>query len=369
MATLYLHIPFCRRICTYCDFYRVGAVELLPQVERMLHREMIERADYLSERRLTSIYFGGGTPSLLPPSSIEALINRARELFDCSAVEEITIEANPDDLDDRYVDALAATAVNRVSLGVQSFDDEVLRFMNRRHSGREAVLAVERLQQAGIDNISVDVIFGIAGYESCLMDTLHTATSLGVGHLSAYHLTVEERTRLGIMVRKGEYTPISEEQSEAEYLAVHKVFTDAGYEHYEVSNYARPGCRAKHNSSYWRGVEYLGLGPGAHSFSGDNRTWCSSTVAQYAAGDLRYDGETLTRTEHLNEYVMTSLRCAEGIDLEYIASHFGPQQRERIESAARSWLHEGTLQSLSGRLFIPAEKFLVSDAVIESLFV
>jgi oxygen-independent coproporphyrinogen-3 oxidase len=201
------------------------------------------------------------------------------------------------------------------------------------------------------------------------MDTLRTATSLGVGHLSAYHLTVEERTRLGVMVRKGEYTPISEEQSEAEYLAVHKVFTDAGYEHYEVSNYARPACRAKHNSSYWRGVEYLGLGPGAHSFSGDNRTWCSSTVAQYAAGDLRYDGETLTRTEHLNEYVMTSLRCVEGIDLEYIASHFGPQQRERIESAARRWLHEGTLQSLYGRLFIPAEKFLVSDAVIESLFV
>ncbi len=368
MATLYLHIPFCRRICTYCDFYRVGAVELLPRVERMLHREMEERADYLTQRCLTSIYFGGGTPSLLPPSAIEALINRARALFDCSAVEEITIEANPDDLTEEYVAALAATSVNRVSLGVQSFDDEVLRFMNRRHSGWEAVRAVERLQRAGLGNISVDVIFGIAGYESRLAETLHTAVNLGVGHLSAYHLTVEERTRLGLMVRKGEYQPISEEHSEAEYLAVHRAFTAAGYEHYEVSNYALPGCRAKHNSAYWRGVEYLGLGPGAHSFSGDNRTWCSSTVAQYAEGDFRYEGEMLTAMEHLNEYVMTSLRCMEGIDLEYIATRFGEAQRVRIERAAATWQDDGTLQSKGDRLYIPAAKFLVSDAVIESLF-
>ena len=209
MATLYFHIPFCKRICSYCDFYRVGAVQLLPDVVGQMHRELRERATYLKERRLTSIYFGGGTPSLLAPDDIEALISRARELFDCSAVEEITIEANPDDLTDDYVARLARTSVNRVSLGIQSFDDEALRLMNRRHSAEEAEEAVRRLQRAGICNISIDIIFGIAGFGGESLDaTLRRALALGVGHISAYHLTIEPRTRLGIMCQKGEYEPI-----------------------------------------------------------------------------------------------------------------------------------------------------------------
>ena len=320
MATLYFHIPFCKRICSYCDFYKVGAVELLPRVVEMMHRELDERQDYLHSKSLTSIYFGGGTPSLLNPEDIEELIAHARRLFDCSAVDEITIEANPDDLTDEYVKRLGMTSVNRVSLGVQSFDDRVLRFMNRRHSAEDAERAVERLRGVGIVNLSIDIIFGVAGFgEEHLMESLRRAIALDVGHISAYHLTIEERTRLGLLMRKGEYVPISEERSEEEFLAVHNALVDAGYDHYEVSNFAKRGCRAKHNSAYWSGVEYLGIGAGAHSFSRDNRTWCVSTAKEYSEGCFHFEDEVLSRQDHINEYVMTQLRTSNGVDLEFVA--------------------------------------------------
>lgn len=369
MATLYFHIPFCKRICTYCDFYKVGAVALLPKVVEQMHAELERRAGYLSERRLTSIYFGGGTPSLLAPEQVEALIVHARQLFDCEQVEEITLEANPDDITDEYVAGLRLTSVNRISLGIQSFDDRVLGFMNRRHTAAEAESAVSRLRSAGFDNISIDVIFGIAGFgDDHLQDTLRRAVALNVEHISAYHLTVEERTRLGIMTQRGEYRPVDEEQSEREYLLVEHMLKDAGYEHYEVSNYAQRGRRAKHNSAYWTGVEYLGIGPGAHSFSGDDRTWCVSSAKEYAEGDVRFECESLTAIDHLNEYVMTSLRRIEGIDLAFIANHYGEAQRRRVELAARAWVDSGVLTLSGDSLAIPTRSFMLSDAVIESLF-
>lgn len=368
MATLYIHIPFCRRICSYCDFYRVGAMSLLPKLIPNILCEMEQRADYIADKRLTSIYFGGGTPSLLPPEEIERVISRARELFDCSAVEEITIEANPDDLTEEYVARLARTSVNRVSLGIQAFDDEILEFMNRRHTASQAEEAVARLRRAGFNNISIDIIFGIAGYGDRLADTLCRALALDVGHISAYHLTIEENTRLGLLVRRGEYSPIDEACSEEEYLAVHDALTAAGYEHYEVSNYAKPGCRAKHNAAYWRGVEYLGIGAGAHSFSRNNRTWCISTAKEYCDGVFKYDGEELSESDHLNEYVMTALRTAEGIDLGVVAARFGDCEVERILRLAKPWIEAGTLRRIDDSIRIPAERFLLSDAVIESLF-
>lgn len=370
MATLYFHIPFCKRICSYCDFYKVGALELLPRVVESMHRELDERSSYLSERRLTSIYFGGGTPSLVAPDDIEQLINHAREIFDCSKVEEVTIEANPDDITEEYVAALKSTSVNRVSLGIQSFDDRVLQFMNRRHTGTEAEEAVKRLRMIGINNISIDLIFGIAGFGTSHLDeSLQRAINLDVEHISAYHLTIEERTRLGMLMRKGEYTPISDEESEREFLRVHNALCGAGYDHYEVSNFAKPNLRARHNSAYWQGVEYLGIGAGAHSFSRDNRTWCTSTAKEYAEGKFLYEGEELTATDHLNEYIMTSLRTSRGIDLQYIAKRFGTEHIASIERQAEPWIASATLLRHENRLYIPATHFLVSDAIIESFFV
>lgn len=369
MATLYFHIPFCKRICSYCDFYKVGAVGLLPRVVEMMHRELEQRYNYLQSKSLTSIYFGGGTPSLLKPEDIEALIAHARQLFDCANLDEITIEANPDDLTDEYVRSLGRTSVNRVSLGVQSFDDEVLRFMNRRHNAEDAERAVERLRGVGIDNLSIDIIFGVAGFgDEHLGQSLRRAIALDVGHISAYHLTIEERTRLGMLMRKGEYTPVSEERSEEEFLAVHNALVEAGYEHYEVSNFAKIGCRAKHNSAYWSGVEYLGIGAGAHSFSKDNRTWCVSTVKEYSEGNFRFEDESLSEQDHLNEYVMTQLRTSNGIDLEWVAARYGEREVQRLLRSASPWLECGAMQQVAHCLVIPADKFLLSDAVIESLF-
>lgn len=370
MATLYLHIPFCKRICSYCDFYKVGAIELLPKVVSMMHREMEERADYIEDKNLTSIYFGGGTPSLLKPQEIEALISRADSLFDLSGVTEITIEANPDDITDDYAAALRDTRINRLSLGIQSFDDRVLKFMNRRHTASEAERAVERLRKAGIDNISIDLIFGVAGFEGDhLGESLRRAVALDVEHISAYHLTIEERTRLGLLMRKGEYQPISDEESEAEFLRVHHSLIDAGYDHYEVSNFAKAGRYAQHNSAYWRGVEYLGIGAGAHSFSRDNRTWCISSAKEYSEGVFRYEDEQLSCDDHLNEYIMVSLRTSRGIDLSHIAEHFGQQRREEIERQLQRWLDGGIMQRDGNKIFVLSEHFLISDAVIESLFV
>ena len=369
MATLYFHVPFCKRICTYCDFYKVGAVALIPQVVEMMHRELEQRQGYLSERVISSIYFGGGTPSLLSAEQIEGLIAHARELFDCSEVGEITLEANPDDLTEEYIAALRHTSINRISLGIQSFDDRVLQFMNRRHTAEEAKEAVARLKRYGIDNISIDIIFGITGYGGeTLRNTLSEAIKLDVGHISAYHLTIEERTKLGLMTLRGEYTPISDEESEQEYIVVHEMLKAVGYEHYEVSNYAKEGCRARHNSAYWQGVEYLGIGPGAHSFSRDNRTWCISSAKEYAEGVVKYESEELTALDHMNEYVMTSLRRVEGIDLGYIEERFGANHKERIKDAAKEWIEADVVYVEGERLAIRPERFLVSDAVIEAFF-
>ena len=369
MATLYFHVPFCKRICTYCDFYKVGAVALIPKVVEQMHAELERRAPYLKERSLTSIYFGGGTPSLLSPEQVEGLITHARQLYDCTQVSEITLEANPDDITAEYAAKLGSTSVNRVSLGLQSFDDRVLRFMNRRHTADEAEAAVSRLRKAGRNNISVDIIFGVAGFgDKWLAQSVARAIELGVEHISAYHLTVEERTKLGLLMRNGEYVPIADEESEAEYLAVHRAFVDAGYEHYEISNYAKPGRRAQHNSAYWTGVEYLGIGPGAHSFTGHERRWCTSSVKQYAEGDMLFEAESLTERDHLNEYVMTSLRRQEGVDLDYVERRFGASERRRLESCAGEWIASGIVEFGNSSLAISAEHFLVSDAVIESLF-
>ena len=369
MATLYLHIPFCKRICSYCDFYKVGAISLLPNVVEMLHHEMERRTTYINSRNISSIYFGGGTPSLVAPADIERLIEHAQSLFDCSKVEEITIEANPDDLTPSYVEELATTSVNRVSVGIQSFDDEALKLMNRRHTAAEAIEAIGRLRHAGFDNISLDIIFGIAGYGGdSLRHSLDQLIGLNPEHISAYHLIVEEKTRLGLMTQRSEYHPINDELSEQEFLTVHQVLIEAGYEHYEVSNFAKAGYRARHNSAYWQGVEYLGLGPGAHSFSGDNRTWCISTAKEYADGIFRYEDEQLTATDHLNEYVMTALRRCEGIDLREVEQRFGHDEVVRLLRCAEQWQREGALQQHDTRLCIPTTRMLISDAIIESLF-
>ena len=367
MAALYFHIPFCKKLCGYCDFLRSVKVQYLPNVVEMMHRELDEQQGFLTDRAIRTIYFGGGTPSLLHPSEIERLIEHSRQIFDCSAVEEITIEVNPDDITDDYVSALRQTSVNRISMGIQSLNDECLQFMGRRHNAAGAVSAVNRLRRAGFDNISVDVIFGVPGFEESLESTLTEVLKLNVEHISAYHLTIEPATRFGKMLAKGDISQVSEQRSEDEFLTVHQRLTEAGFEHYEVSNFAKPSRRSRHNSSYWTGTQYLGIGPGAHSFNGTTRRWCDQDVKEYCQA-VEYGSETLSAIDRLNEYIMVSLRRVEGIDLETISSRWSREDAERIERAAEPFLESGWLVKDGAKIAVPADHFLVSDTIIGELF-
>lgn len=367
MSGLYFHIPFCKRICAYCDFHRCADLRLIPSAIEAMHRELDASKDFLHDKKIATIYFGGGTPSLLDPAELQRFIDHAGRLFDTSAVCEITAEMNPDDITAEYISKLRLTDINRISLGVQSFDDGALRLMNRRHTGAEAADAVRRLQDAGYDNITADLIFGIDGFGADRLERdIEQMLSLGVQHISAYHLTIEPSTRFGRMAERGEFHAVAEEQSEEEFALLHRRLTDAGYEHYEVSNYALPGYRSRHNSSYWLGVEYLGIGPGAHSFNGEVRRWCEQPVDKYIAR-CRYGEELLTDTDRYNEMIMTSLRRIEGIDLSDVSARFGAERAARLEAESRRF--EGFAVEIgNGKIAIPPEKMLVSDAVIEGLF-
>ena len=368
MAGIYFHIPFCKRICAYCDFYKSADLRRLGAVAEAMHRELDARRDYLRGEPLRTRYFGGGTPSLCPPELLGSLLEHTARLFDCSQVEETTLEANPDDLTPEYLAALRRLGIDRLSIGVQSFDDDCLRMMNRRHTARQAAEALREARRQGFRNLTADLIFGIPGFGSeSLLRSLAQLLEAGVEHVSAYHLTIEPDTAFGRRASRGELRAVDEEQSEREFLLVHDTLTRAGYEHYEVSNYALPGFRARHNSAYWSGVPYLGIGPAAHSFDGQTRRWNPSSVTDYLAGG-KGGGERLTERDRYNEYVMTALRTAEGINLDRLAARFGPQRRENALRTAERFVGAGELVIRGKNVAVPPERFLVSDAVIEAFF-
>lgn len=372
MSGLYFHIPFCRRVCTYCDFFKSVEVKRLDPVLDAMERELVQAAGWLSDDRIRTIYFGGGTPSLCRPEQLQALVDRAAELLDCRGVEEFTVEANPDDMTGEWLDSLARTGANRLSVGVQSFDDAELKLMNRRHTARQAVEAVGRAQSAGFTNLTIDLIFGVPGFGGeTLLRNLEEALSLGVQHISAYHLTIEQDTAFGRRMQRGEFTPVDEQVSEREYLTVHQALTGAGFEHYEVSNYALPGYRARHNAAYWTGAEYLGIGPAAHSFNTVSRRWAVSSLDGYlsdAGTDAIYETEQLSQRDCYNEYLMTSLRTCEGVELATIGRRFGQERLSRLLRLSERFEQVGELRRTGERLAIPAEAFLISDAVIGALF-
>lgn len=368
MAGLYFHIPFCKRVCAYCDFYKSADLQRMDALLGAMHRELDARREYLGGERVRTRYFGGGTPSLCSPTQLKALLDHAAALFDCSAVEETTLEANPDDLNERYLAALREAGVDRLSIGIQSLDDDCLHLMNRRHTARQAVDAVRAAQTVGFGNLTADLMFGVPGFgEDSLHRTLDGILALDVPHISAYHLTIEPDTAFGRRTARGRFAPVDEQQSEREFLIVHRTLTAAGYEHYEVSNYARPGFRALHNAAYWHGVKYLGIGPAAHSFDGGERHWNVASVAQYIEG-IPAGAETLTERDRYNEYLMTRLRTAEGIDLRQTAERFGEDRTQRLLHDAEKWARAGLLLAGEGRLAIPPARFLISDAVIGAFF-
>lgn len=372
MAGLYIHIPLCVSRCAYCDFYSNTDRSVAHDLVTGLCEEMRIRKDYLKGEPVSTIYLGGGTPSVLPIGELKRLFDCAASLFELR-LEEVTVECNPDDVTPEYATALAHLPVNRVSMGVQSFNDADLKVINRRHSSQQALLAVDNLRGAGISNMSIDLIYGLPGQTiEGWQHNLDVALSLQVPHISAYSLTYEEGTLLYRMMEQGTVTPVSEELSLQFYRMLCDALSIAGYEHYEISNFSLKGKEAKHNSSYWNGTLYLGIGPSAHSFNGTSRQWNVADTKKYiksiAEGVIDAEVEELTLAESFNDRVLTSLRTSRGLDLNRLKSDF-PEFYLQCLKAAETSIKAGHLELIDGgkTLKLTKEGIFVSDAVFVDL--
>lgn len=370
MAGLYVHIPLCASRCFYCDFYSSTALQARASLVDAICKELQLRKDYLHGEVVHTIYLGGGTPSVLKSDELKNIFDAIQTNYVCD-LDEVTIEANPDDVNDDFVMCLKQLPVNRVSMGVQSFYDDDLKRINRRHTANQAVEAVHRLQTAGYQNLSVDLIYGLPFQTAERWQyNIEMALSLQVPHISAYHLTYEEGTVLYRMMEEGKVSPITEDESVMFFKMLRHKLMEAGYEHYEISNFAKPGMHARHNSSYWDGTPYIGVGPSAHSFDGKNRQWNVADTPSYivgiAAGKPDCEIEYLTETESYNDFVITSLRTAKGLDLQKLQTQFSSFYAQCLQSAQNS-IKAGHLKIEDNCLRLTEEGILISDAIFVDL--
>lgn len=373
MSGIYIHIPFCKSRCIYCDFYSsVSRPELVDAYVERIVGELMERKDYLVKRELDTVYFGGGTPSQLSAVQLKRLLDAIIEagfVIRPEAGMEITLEANPDDLTPAYLDSLRSLPFNRMSLGVQSFDDRDLHFLNRRHSAQAAREAVRRAQALGYDNLSIDLMYGLPGQSlEGWRATVRQAIELDVQHLSAYHLIYEEGTRMHELLEKGIVQSVDEELSLQLFELLIDELNRAGYEHYEISNFARPGYRSKHNSSYWTGDHYLGLGIAAHSYNGLSRQW-NTPGASGSMVDYQPETEWLDEKMQYNDFILTRLRTKEGVDLNELASLFGDDRLRYCLGQAERHIRNKQLLSDGSRLHLSAGGIFVSDGIMSDLIV
>ena len=371
MAGVYIHIPFCKTKCFYCDFYSVANHSQIDLTIDAICREIQLRRDFLLTPPKT-LYVGGGTPSLCTPLQLKRLVEQVQSQFQCKYFDEFTVEANPEQLNVEYLKLLKDIGVNRLSIGIQSLSDRILRFINRKHSANQALQSVRLAQQSGFKNISVDVIYAIPGLSlSELDDTLQKICDLNVQHVSAYHLGIESGTVFGRRLSEGTLREVSESESNEHYNLVCSRLKEVGFEHYEISNFAQSGCRSQHNSSYWNGTPYLGVGPSAHSYDGRNRFWNVANISKYLStvDSLEHiEGEILSEKDIYNEYLMTRLRTSEGVDIEEFKCKFGPALFARLSSDLQPSIKIGNIIVVDRWLRIPEEKFLISDAIISELF-
>jgi len=347
MAGIYLHIPFCKQACHYCDFHFSTSLTYKAELVQSLLKEIELQKSFLNGETIETIYFGGGTPSLLSGEEINLLIDKITKLHTVSADAEVTLEANPDDLGSEKLKALRQTAINRFSIGIQSFFDDDLTWMNRVHRAAEAESSVKRAQDAGFENITVDLIYGYPLLTSQKWKgNLDKVFELGIPHVSAYSMTVEPRTALASFIKTKKEAPMSEEQSAEQFMQLTDAMQTRGFEHYEISNFAWPGQYSRHNTNYWKGVKYLGIGPSAHSYNGEARQWNVANNAKYmqeiGINKIPAEMEILTETNRLNEYIMTSLRTMWGLDLDQlnkIAKGSSDQLlKETIEFFEKGWI-------------------------------
>lgn len=374
MSGIYIHIPFCKSRCVYCGFYSTTSLDLRHSYVDAICRELELRSDYLSEP-VSTVYFGGGTPSVLSADDLDRIFNalyKYNKVYgDSDGVAEFTIECNPDDITDEFCSFLSSSPVNRISMGVQSFSDGLLKFARRRHGSSQPKVAVERLRHIGIPNISIDLMFGFPNESlEVWRNDIDKALSLDVEHISAYSLMFEEGTCLYGMLQHGEVKECDEETSLAMFNMLIDRLEAAGYEHYEISNFAKPGFRSQHNSSYWHGVPYLGLGASAHSFNGSTRQWNIGDVRKYidsiSCGNIPAEIEVLTKDNSYDDMIMTGLRTVEGVSLDEVEKRFGKDYLDFLEREALRYVEAKLLKYSADHrsLSLTRKGLFVSDSVM-----
>ena len=374
MAGVYVHIPFCASRCSYCDFF--STLEMKGAGAAYVDAVVAEAAMRRSELRgeaVRTLYLGGGTPSQLPLPLLSRLVEGVRSTLDLHEVEEFTIEANPDDVTPEWCATLRPLGVNRVSMGVQSFQDDVLRAIGRRHTAKQVIQAVENLHDAGIGNISIDLIYGLPGQTlDTWTQTVAKAIALNPQHVSAYWLTYEPGTRLSRQLEQGEVTEVPEEDCVAMYHLLVRRLREAGFEHYEISNFALPGYRSRHNSSYWDGTPYLGLGAAAHSYDGSLRRSNPPDLLSYidrvSQGELVCDAEEMTLWERYDERVMLTLRTSSGTDVDRLRQEFGNELADHFLVEVQRHVAAGTVRREgASRYVLTADGILLSDSVMRDV--
>ena len=372
MAGLYIHIPFCTKRCLYCDFFSNTDMKFKKPYINAIIREMELRQEYLKGEPIKTIYFGGGTPSQLQKNDFKRIFEAINCLFDTSSCEEITLEANPDDITPEYAASLRELPFNRISMGVQSFKDKDLHFLNRRHNREQALQAVKLCKENAIQNINIDLIYGLPGQTSKeWQENLEEAIQMKIPHISAYHLIYEEGTALYKLMKAGKVTPIEEELSVDLFSILINKLTEAGYLHYEISNFSFPGCFSRHNSSYWTGQQYIGIGPSAHSYNGKSRQWNISSLPRYLQG-IQTDTpdveiEELSINTKYNEYIITGLRTMWGIRITDIREQFGEEKSDYLEQQAVPFLRQGLLVRKNDTLTLTKEGIFISDSIMSDL--
>lgn len=373
MAGIYIHIPFCKSRCIYCGFYSTTLLDLRKKYINAVCREMELRKNYIREP-FSTIYLGGGTPSLLDEAELTKLFLYINNVYDVDRNAEITMECNPDDITPEFTNMLSRLPINRVSMGAQTFADSRLRLLHRRHNSDEVKHAVKLLREAGIKNISIDLMFGFPDESlSQWKEDISAALALNIEHISAYSLMYEENTPLWKMLDTGKVKEIDEELSLTMFKELVCQLTDAGYEHYEISNFARPGYRSRHNSSYWHQVPYIGLGAAAHSFDLNSRQWNVADLKLYIEeinnGIIPMEREELDNDTTFNDIITTALRTSDGINLNALETRLGKRYRNTLISAAGKHLEQGLLEIRHDRLRLTAEGIFISDMVMSDLMI
>ena len=374
MASIYIHIPYCKQQCTYCNFHFRIAQDDKKEMLKSIKKEILMRQSYLNGAKISSIYFGGGTPSILNKGEIQSLIHTIHNNFKIDIDAEITLECNPDDLDKKKLLELKEIGINRLSIGIQSFDDADLKFMNRSHNAMEAVSCIQFAKETGFENITIDLIYGLPKQTNeKWKKNLEQMLTLDIQHFSAYSLTVEPKTKLKHQIDKKLVTPLDDKITVEHFNTLLEIATENKFVHYEISNFGKEGFFSNHNSAYWKNKHYLGVGPSAHSFNGSSRQWNVASNKQYIEklneDETYFEVEQLSNAQQYNEYIFTALRTIWGVELYYIDNQFGEEALNYFKKQIINWENKGKIKQKKGTYTLSKEGKLYADAIASDLFI